>query len=221
VPGAEKPDPEWMRGLLGRWLHGWRRNLRHARTWECVGRMAIAWSYLACRTGRLAPILQPCIGSAFHGPRSGCTRSCRYGFPAIIVTENGVDVPKEDAIPLPDVLEDTFRVEFYKDYLREAMLAIEEDGVDLQVPPWGRRCKSVCEGAWRRFRALCSLKACVSTLQHDMTAGLLCMEPAGQLRVGHGVQQALWDRVRRLRHTAALPQSERKVAAAVLWGRSF
>lgn len=38
----------------------------------------------------------------------------RYGAPEIWVTENGCDAPGEDDVPFPDVLEDTFRVQFFQ-----------------------------------------------------------------------------------------------------------
>lgn len=41
----------------------------------------------------------------------------RYPGINIIVTENGVDVPNENNIPLPDVLDDTFRVNYLQQYL--------------------------------------------------------------------------------------------------------
>ncbi|KAK9804869.1 hypothetical protein WJX72_009269 [[Myrmecia] bisecta] len=56
----------------------------------------------------------------------------RYSHPTIIVTENGVDVPHEETIPYPQVLNDHFRVDYFQSYLSEAVKAVEEDGVDLQ-----------------------------------------------------------------------------------------
>lgn len=38
----------------------------------------------------------------------------RYGAPDIWITENGCDVPGEDAAAFPAVLEDSFRVQFYQ-----------------------------------------------------------------------------------------------------------
>lgn len=50
----------------------------------------------------------------------------RYNPPSIIVTENGVDVPKESSIPLPAVLNDSFRVNFLTNYLDNVRIAIEK-----------------------------------------------------------------------------------------------
>lgn len=50
----------------------------------------------------------------------------RYQNPDIYVTENGVDVPNESQIPLPQVLNDTFRVDYYENYLEFVAEAIEE-----------------------------------------------------------------------------------------------
>src|SRR5271163_609477 len=44
----------------------------------------------------------------------------RYGLP-IYVTENGVSVPDENGLKLPEVLNDTFRIHYYEGYLN-AML---------------------------------------------------------------------------------------------------
>ena len=41
----------------------------------------------------------------------------RYGHPDIIVTENGVDVPGESNIPYPELLNDTFRINYIQSYL--------------------------------------------------------------------------------------------------------
>jgi len=54
----------------------------------------------------------------------------RYRTP-IYITENGVDVPNESSIPLPTVLKDQFRVDFYKSYIAEVLNAIN-DGVDVR-----------------------------------------------------------------------------------------
>ena len=46
----------------------------------------------------------------------------RYGQPDIIVTENGVDVPAEASLPLPDVLHDTFRINYMQTYLDQVSI---------------------------------------------------------------------------------------------------
>ncbi|GAB4820729.1 hypothetical protein N2152v2_007775 [Parachlorella kessleri] len=56
----------------------------------------------------------------------------RYENLPVTVTENGVDVPNEDAMPLAESLCDTFRVDFFRQYLGNASLAKTQDGVDLQ-----------------------------------------------------------------------------------------
>ena len=38
----------------------------------------------------------------------------RYESPLIYVTENGVSVPDESALPLKDALNDSFRIQYYK-----------------------------------------------------------------------------------------------------------
>ncbi len=83
----------------------------------------------------------------------------RYRPADIYVTENGCDVPGEDAIPLPDVLDDTFRVDFYRGYVQAAQEAVTYDAVPLRGyfawsllgarPPRGRAGLPRCGGAGR------------------------------------------------------------------------
>ncbi|BDA49688.1 beta-glucosidase 6 [Coccomyxa sp. Obi] len=56
----------------------------------------------------------------------------RYSAPEVWITENGCDAPGEDDAPFPAVLDDTFRVEFFQEYLAEAMKAVREDGVNIK-----------------------------------------------------------------------------------------
>ncbi|KAK9823911.1 hypothetical protein WJX72_006306 [[Myrmecia] bisecta] len=56
----------------------------------------------------------------------------RYGHPEMHITENGCSVPKESQLALPEALEDTFRVQYYKDHLAEIEGAKHEDGVDIR-----------------------------------------------------------------------------------------
>lgn len=48
------------------------------------------------------------------------------------MTENGCDVIGESSTPLPQVLEDDFRVEYYSSYLRAMVAAVKEKGVNMQ-----------------------------------------------------------------------------------------
>ena len=50
----------------------------------------------------------------------------------IYVTENGVDVPGEVDLRLPDVLRDTFRINYFSAYLEQLALAVSEDHVPLK-----------------------------------------------------------------------------------------
>lgn len=50
---------------------------------------------------------------------------------AIYVTENGCDVPGENHISFPDVLNDQFRIDYYSGYIR-AMEQARNDGVDIR-----------------------------------------------------------------------------------------
>jgi beta-glucosidase len=55
----------------------------------------------------------------------------KYSHPEIYITENGVDIPHESTFPLKEALNDTFRVNFYRDYLAEIDKAINIDGVQV------------------------------------------------------------------------------------------
>jgi len=55
----------------------------------------------------------------------------RYQSP-IYVTENGCDVPNESQIPLPLVLDDKFRVNYYSSYIAEMLNAINKSNVDVR-----------------------------------------------------------------------------------------
>lgn len=56
----------------------------------------------------------------------------KYNHPEIYITENGVDIPHESFMPLNEALNDTFRVNFYRDYLSEVDKAINLDGVKVR-----------------------------------------------------------------------------------------
>jgi len=56
----------------------------------------------------------------------------RYGPGAIYITENGCDVPGEHEAKLEDALNDTFRVNYYREYLAAAAEAVSEFEVPLK-----------------------------------------------------------------------------------------
>lgn len=51
--------------------------------------------------------------------------------PEIIVTENGFDVPNESKVPLPEVLNDDMRIDYYTKYLASITQAIS-DGINIK-----------------------------------------------------------------------------------------
>jgi beta-glucosidase/6-phospho-beta-glucosidase/beta-galactosidase len=57
--------------------------------------------------------------------------SKRYNNVDIYVTENGCSVPGEKDMPFPQILNDTFRVDFYNGYLQNLLLA-HQDGVSVK-----------------------------------------------------------------------------------------
>jgi len=54
----------------------------------------------------------------------------RYQTP-IWITENGVDVPNENSIPLPEVLHDKFRISYFQSYIA-AMVEAMKAGVEIK-----------------------------------------------------------------------------------------
>jgi beta-glucosidase len=54
----------------------------------------------------------------------------RYGLP-IYVTENGISIPNENAFPIKEALNDTFRVHYYEGYLNALLEAVNLDGVKV------------------------------------------------------------------------------------------
>ena len=56
----------------------------------------------------------------------------RYERPPIYVTENGTSIKGENDLPLEDLLEDDFRVEFYRGYINAMAEAYTYDNVDVR-----------------------------------------------------------------------------------------
>lgn len=50
----------------------------------------------------------------------------RYDNPEVYITENGVDAPGESDMPLEEALNDTFRVDFYRDYIDNVLQAMDK-----------------------------------------------------------------------------------------------
>jgi len=59
--------------------------------------------------------------------------SKRYNYPKIYVTENGTSLKNENDIPLPDVLNDEFRAEYFRGYINALARAHNEDGVNVMA----------------------------------------------------------------------------------------
>ncbi|KAI1261884.1 family 1 glycosyl hydrolase [Xylariaceae sp. FL1019] len=58
--------------------------------------------------------------------------SKRYGYPAIYVTENGTSIKGENDLPKEKILEDQFRVDYFKGYVDAMAKAVEEDGCNVK-----------------------------------------------------------------------------------------
>lgn len=58
--------------------------------------------------------------------------SKRYGYPAIYVTENGTSIKGENDLKEPEILEDTFRYEYFRDYVQAMAQAVSEDGCNVK-----------------------------------------------------------------------------------------
>lgn len=58
--------------------------------------------------------------------------SDRNGHPTIYVTENGTSLKGENDLPVEKILEDDFRVKYFKDYIEALADASSKDGVDVR-----------------------------------------------------------------------------------------
>ncbi|GLJ32640.1 hypothetical protein SUGI_0656640 [Cryptomeria japonica] len=56
----------------------------------------------------------------------------RYGNPPVIITENGMDDPNNNLIPLQTALQDTKRIGYHRDYLSNLSAAIKQDGCEVR-----------------------------------------------------------------------------------------
>lgn len=56
----------------------------------------------------------------------------RYGRPLIYVTENGMSVKGENELPREKLLEDDFRLEYFRGYVAAMAEAVREDGDDCR-----------------------------------------------------------------------------------------
>ena len=60
----------------------------------------------------------------------------RYHLKEIVVSETGWDVKGEDAMPLAQALNDTSRIDFFRDYIHEATDAVNIDKVRCHRRTW-------------------------------------------------------------------------------------
>ena len=58
--------------------------------------------------------------------------SDRYGRPKIYVTENGTSIKGENDLGKDAILNDEFRVKYFRDYIRAMAEAVAQDGVDCR-----------------------------------------------------------------------------------------
>ncbi|EXJ81207.1 beta-glucosidase [Capronia epimyces CBS 606.96] len=58
--------------------------------------------------------------------------SDRYGRPKIYVTENGTSIKGENELPMEKILQDDFRVEYFRSYIQAMAEAVAEDGCDCR-----------------------------------------------------------------------------------------
>ena len=57
----------------------------------------------------------------------------RYGHPKIYVTENGTSIKGENDLPAEQIVNDDFRLEYFRDYINAMADAVKEDGVDCRA----------------------------------------------------------------------------------------
>ncbi|RMD44884.1 hypothetical protein DV735_g355, partial [Chaetothyriales sp. CBS 134920] len=58
--------------------------------------------------------------------------SHRYGRPVIYVTENGTSIKGESKLSSTEILQDNFRLQYFRDYITAMAEAVAEDGVDCR-----------------------------------------------------------------------------------------
>ncbi|KAH8653374.1 beta-glucosidase-like protein [Xylariales sp. PMI_506] len=58
--------------------------------------------------------------------------SKRYGYPPIYVTENGTSIKGENDLPAEKIVEDDFRVKYFKDYAEAMAEAVTSDGCNVK-----------------------------------------------------------------------------------------
>ncbi|KAL5553657.1 hypothetical protein UlMin_041058 [Ulmus minor] len=56
----------------------------------------------------------------------------KYANPPIIITENGMDDPNNESIPIKDALKDEKRIKYHNDYLTNLLASIKEDGCNVK-----------------------------------------------------------------------------------------
>ena len=59
--------------------------------------------------------------------------SKRYGHPKFYVTENGTSLKGENDMPVEQIVQDDFRVQYFNDYINIMAKAVEEDGVNVRA----------------------------------------------------------------------------------------
>ena len=143
------------------------------------------------------------------------------------VTENGVAEPNEANESLPGVLNDTYRIDFYRDYMQDAMAAVTQDNVrvivqsDLRNPGATHALMRqlddkglVLSIAWCRLTSRAtSAGRCWTTgaprawpsFLTVLCALLLCADQVSLQGVDKWLQGALWPGVCRLRQQPGPP----------------
>jgi beta-glucosidase len=59
--------------------------------------------------------------------------SKRYNYPKIYCTENGTSLKGENDLPIEQILEDDFRVEYFRGYIDALAKAVSVDGVNVRA----------------------------------------------------------------------------------------
>ncbi|XP_028785602.1 beta-glucosidase 40-like [Neltuma alba] len=56
----------------------------------------------------------------------------KYGNPLVVITENGMDDPNDQHIPIKEALKDEKRIKYHNDYLSNLLSSINEDGCNVK-----------------------------------------------------------------------------------------
>lgn len=92
----------------------------------------VSFLFVAFVRPLVRPSVPPCLSPPQGFPLALQWIQTNYGNVPIYITENGVDIPGESSLPLDQVLDDQFRVDYLSQYLGNmTQVAMGEMGVNV------------------------------------------------------------------------------------------